>query len=247
MLLKIPINAYGDLCSLTYDLRLSYASKSEVDFFVSYIDKNPGRVLEAMSGSGRLLIPMAQRGYCVDGVDYSPSMLARCRARCAQQNLAPELYEQSLEFLVLPHTYATVIIALGSFQLMYDRTLAVQSLKKLHAHMFADGNLLIDIFEPVTTDVPTIQMISIDVHTQLRMSKKYNFDHNKQIAQVLCTYELMLYGIVQKIEEEMLQIVWYSDQQWSQLLADAGFKIITIHNNPYGQDEASRLIHAQKI
>ncbi|MDR3550047.1 MAG: class I SAM-dependent methyltransferase, partial [Candidatus Babeliales bacterium] len=72
------INAYGDLCSLCYDLRLAYAEQSEVDFFASFIDKNPGRVLEAMSGSGRLLIPLAQRGYTIDGVDYSPAMLARC-------------------------------------------------------------------------------------------------------------------------------------------------------------------------
>lgn len=242
------INAYGDLCSLCYDLRLAYAEQSEVDFFASFIDKNPGRVLEAMSGSGRLLIPLAQRGYTIDGVDYSPAMLARCNARCATFQLTPELYEQSLEALALPHHYATVIIALASFQLICDHTQALQALKNIHAHMLENGNLLIDIFMPDTTnDSSSVTKISVNNDTHIRLTKKYTFDLAKQIAQALCTYELIVNGAVQKIEEEILQLTWYSDEQWAELLAQAGFKIIKIYDNQFGQDETSRVIYAQKI
>ena len=77
-------------------------------------------VLEAMSGSGRLLIPLLQRGYNVEGVDNSPIMLERCRERCAALSLNPRLYEQSLENLSLIQRYGVVTIAVGSFQLIVD-------------------------------------------------------------------------------------------------------------------------------
>lgn len=246
--MNININTYGDLCSLCYDLRLSYAPKAEVDFFASSIDKKPGRTLEVMSGSGRLLIPLLQRGYTVDGADCSPAMLKRCKARCATLQLIPELYEQSLESLAISHQYATVIIALASFQLIFDRAQALQSLKNIYAHMLEQGNLLIDIFMPDATDEESsVSIIPVGNGTHIKLTKKYTFDLSKQIAQALCTYKLIVDGIVQQTEQEMLQVVWYSDAQWADLLAQAGFKIIKIYDNPFGKEETARVIHTQKV
>ena len=161
---KDSLQAYGLLCSQFYDATEKYASEQEVDFFVSCIAQHPGRVLEAMSGSGRLQIPLMQHGYIVDGVDHSAPMLARCRQRCATLGLElPELYEQSLENLTLPHQYGTVIIAVGSFQLITDSKLALQALKNLHAHMLPDGNLWIDIFVPdVGLDQYAVSRVFLD-------------------------------------------------------------------------------------
>ena len=95
---KNNLQAYGKLCGLFYDATEKYASEDEVNFFASFVELYPGRVLEAMSGSGRLQIPLMQRGYVVDGVDHSYAMLARCRQRCAKLEFTmPQLYEQSLE------------------------------------------------------------------------------------------------------------------------------------------------------
>src|SRR3990167_9087512 len=58
---KNNIQAYGQLCSQFYDATEKYASDQEVDFFTSCIEQHPGRVLEAMSGSGRLQIPLIRR------------------------------------------------------------------------------------------------------------------------------------------------------------------------------------------
>jgi len=246
--MNIKTNTYGNLCSLCYDLRLFYAQPPEFGFFATCIDMHPGRALEAMSGSGRLLIPLLQRGYTVDGVDCSPDMLARCHARCKQLKLTPKIYEQALENLSLPHQYATIIIALGSFQLISDQTQALQALKNLQAHMLDDGNLFIDIFVPETTGNPCSTSVEkVDDNTQLRLTKKNIFDHNKQIAQVLCTYELITNGIVQQTEQEMLQIIWRTDEQWANLLTQAGLKIVKIHDEPYGKDSVSRVLHARRI
>lgn len=245
--MNIEINTYGNLCSLCYDLRLAYAPQAEVDFFAACIDMHPGRVLEAMSGSGRLLIPLLQRGYIVDGVDCSPDMLARCHTRCEQLHLKPTIYKQALEHLSLSNQYTTILVAIGSFQLICDRMNALQALKNLHAHLVDDSNLFIDIFVPETTGDPSSTSTqNIDNNSQLRMTKKYIFEHDKQIAQALCTYELIMNGVVQQTEQEILQVVWYSDEQWAKLLAQAGFKIIKIYDEPYGKNSVSRVLHAKK-
>jgi SAM-dependent methyltransferase len=239
--------AYGNLCSLFYDATKSYAPEQEVDFYASFIQQNPGRVLEAMSGSGRLQIPLLQRGYLVDGVDNSPIMLARCRERSAALQIAAELYEQSLEALQLPHQYATVTIAVGSFQLLYERAQAVQALKNIQAHMQAEGNLLVDIFVPdMTADPYSTRMARLDNRTTIRLMTRQVFHEEERRADAFCNYELLVDGIVQQREHELIQVTWYTDAEFAQLLQETGFELITIHDTTFRASGPSRVAHAKK-
>lgn len=240
--------AYGTLCSLFYDATKAYAPEREVNFYASFIDQNPGRVLEAMSGSGRLQIPLMQRGYVVDGVDNSHIMLERCRERCANLGITPELYEQSLEALTLPHTYATVTIAVGSFQLITDRAAALQALKNLRGHMQARGNLLIDIFVPDRDiDPRSVRVARINDQTAIRLTTRHIFDEEKKIADAFCTYELIVDGTVRQEEHELIQVVWRTDQEWQELVEEAGFELIKIYDETFRASGPSRVIHAKKL
>lgn len=243
------IQFYGKLCGLFYDATEKYASQQEVDFFASCIDLSPGRVLEPMSGSGRLQIPLLQRGYVVDGVDISSAMLARCRERCAYLGLKePELYEQSLENFVIPHRYSTMIIAFGSLQLIADRAALLGSLQNLHAHMLEDGNLLIDIFIPdQTIDQYSVSIVRLDEHRVVRVTRRYVFDLEKRKVDTFCLYELLVNGMVQEQENGLIEIVWYSDDEWKELLLQAGFEIVAIHDKKFKESEPSRVIHARPI
>jgi len=57
----------------------------------------------------------------IDGVDYSPEMLASCRKRCDERGLNTTLYESDLQVLSLPHKYEAIIIPGGSFLLIEQR------------------------------------------------------------------------------------------------------------------------------
>ncbi len=247
-MVKDTLKAYGELSSLFYDATEKYASQREVDFFSSFIEQFPGRVLEAMSGSGRLQIPLMQRGYIVDGVDVSDAMLARCRQRCAGLGLNPELYEQSLENLMLPYTYSTVIIAVGSFQLIIDPIAMKKALKNLHDHMFVGAHLFIDIFVPdIAIDQSSETTVHLDRHRALRLTKRHLFDVEKKLAHSFCLYELMVDGIVVQQENELIEVVWYSDIEWQELLLHAGFEVIRIYDETFRKSEPSRVIHARAI
>jgi len=54
-----------------------------------------------MCGSGRFLVPLAEAGFDIDGVDASPDMLDSCRRKCRERDLSPALLEQFLEDVAL--------------------------------------------------------------------------------------------------------------------------------------------------
>jgi SAM-dependent methyltransferase len=246
--MKVKLTAYGKLCSLFYDATKKYAPEQEVAFYASFMEQAQGRVLEAMSGSGRLQIPLLQLGYVVDGVDNSPIMLDRCRQRCTELQLTPELYEQSLEKLVLPYKYTTVTIAVGSFQLIVDRMFALQALKNIYAHMYKGGSLLIDIFVPdVTAEPRSTRTVHLDHRTAIRLTTRHVFDEQKKIADAFCFYELIVDGIVQQEENELIQVTWYTDEELVQMLKEASFDVVKIYDKVFRSTSPSRIVHARAL
>lgn len=239
------IYAYGKLCTLFYNATKTYAPEKEVNFYASFMNKN-SRVLEAMSGSGRLQIPLIQLGFTVDGVDNSSVMLNSCRARCADLKLSPEIYEQSLENLDLPHKYQTVTIAVGSFQLIVDRVNALKSLKNIRAHMSDNGDLLIDIFVPdQSIDSRSTRIVRIDDNTIIRLTTRYVFNNQEKIADAFCLYELIRDGVIEEQENELMQVTWYDDNEFRELLNKAGFEVVNIYQEIFRASGPSRVVHAK--
>lgn len=239
--------AYGKLCGLFYDATKQYAPEKEVAFYASFMD-HERPVLEAMSGSGRLLIPLLQRGYTVEGVDNSSIMLDRCRERCTVLSLSPLLYEQSVENLRLPKQYGTVTIAVGSFQLIVDRATALQALRTIAAHMLEGGNLLIDLFVPDCTNTdPIIRLARIDDTTTIRLSTRTIFYEELQQADAFCSYQLLVNGTPCEEEDELIKVTWYTDDQFKTLLGEAGFRVRNFYTESFRSSGPSRIVHAVKV
>ena len=74
-----------------YDIAFSYDITGELNFFTAcfeaYADIEVSRVLEPACGSGRLLLPLAERGYHVLGYDISEEMVAYTRDKIEQVGL----------------------------------------------------------------------------------------------------------------------------------------------------------------
>lgn len=238
--------AYGKLCSLFYDATKQFAPEKEINFYESFIKQNPGRVLEAMSGSGRLQIPLLQRGYEVDGIDNSRIMLDRCLERAAKLNISPIVYEQSLENMDLPHKYTNVTIAVGSFQLITDKAAALNSLKNLHRHMEKGGNLLIDFFIPETGDSsPFIREAILDHNSKIRLTTNYKFDTKESKAFGYCKYELLIDNKVCEQEDETIAICWYTEDELQNLINQAGFEVVKIYKERFRATGDSDILHAK--
>lgn len=237
---------YGKLASLYYDTKEQYAPPDEVAFYANFI--LPGQmVLEAMSGSGRLQIPLLQQGYHVEGVDNSAHMLARCRQRCAQLGLSPKLHEQAVQNLSLDQKYHVCIITLGSFQLIADKVQALRTVQKIHTHMHDGGTLLLDMFVPQEISgerISSTDTAHVDDHTMVTFSTHYVFDNQHKRVDAFCSYELIIDGQVQETEHELMQFVWYDDHELASLLDQAGFDVICIHEKTFRPTGLSRIVQA---
>ena len=75
---------YDEVRAVRYDTAYADAfarAPAVVDALAGLIGPPPARVLELGIGTGRLALPLAQRGYTVEGVDDSEPMVAQLRAK----------------------------------------------------------------------------------------------------------------------------------------------------------------------
>jgi SAM-dependent methyltransferase len=80
-----------------YDASLAGSPLFAIDQeFVQKFCPQPGRLLDLGCGTGRVLVPLARRGYWVLGVDLSSEMLAVARDKAAAENVIIHLLQANL-------------------------------------------------------------------------------------------------------------------------------------------------------
>ncbi len=115
-----------------------------------YAERADGPLLDLGCGSGRVLVPLAQAGFHLTGVDSSNEMLARARRRVATANVGNKvtLLEHDIADAPLDRTFGMAFIQVNSF--MHLNTLARQRQALLcwHRHLRPGAALVIDLFNP---------------------------------------------------------------------------------------------------
>ena len=109
---------------------------SELDLYRPYLSSP---ILDAGCGAGRLLAPLRQEGFDVDGCDASADMVERCRRRVPDATL----WVSTLHQLDPPRRYAA-IICIGVLGLRSTREQDVQALRQLHDALLPDGTLVLE-------------------------------------------------------------------------------------------------------
>ena len=108
----------------------------ELDLYERYL-RSP--VLDAGCGAGRLLAPLHDRGFDIDGCDVSPDMIERCRRRAPDATL----WVSALHDLDPPRRYASIVCS-GVFGLGSTRDQDIQALERLAHALVPGGTLVLD-------------------------------------------------------------------------------------------------------
>jgi SAM-dependent methyltransferase len=108
----------------------------EVELYRPYL-RDP--ILDAGCGAGRLLAPLRELGYDVDGCDASPDMIDRCRRRAPDATL----WVSRLHELDPPRRYAA-IVACGVFGIGTSPEEDGQAVARLHDALLPGGTLVLD-------------------------------------------------------------------------------------------------------
>jgi SAM-dependent methyltransferase len=223
---------YQALCTEFYDIDKCFAEADEVNFYKQFLDKDK-LILEPMCGSGRLLIPLIQEGYQIHGLDNSIPMLDNCRDRARRLGLEPVLFEASIETMQLPHKYHLMLIPLGSFQLLYPRSMAFNALQNFRKHLHARGRLILDLFVPwdALYENNEEEFIEKEVSTSdggVIKHKSHNHSNKyEQYCHSNSTYTKIINNKVVSEENEEMYLSWYYRYEMELILEKYGFNNVT--------------------
>lgn len=108
-----------------------------------------GAVLELGVGTGRLAIPLAERGLVVDGIEASPAMAARLRAQPGGGRVGV-LQADLAGFRLVRTDYAVAVCAVSTlFMLRHDDQL--RCLRCTAEHLAPGGQVFLEAFRPDPT------------------------------------------------------------------------------------------------
>jgi ubiquinone/menaquinone biosynthesis C-methylase UbiE len=226
---------YEGLEASLYDLIWEDEYDDEA-FYSWLLSEKEGKILEVACGTGRILIPLCQRGWDIEGLDASQTMLSLCAQNAKSSDINPTLHHQKMEEMSLPEKYNTIFLPGFSFQLLTTRDEAEQALSRFRNHLDKDGQLIISTF------VPWASIQSEECENTWRLRK--NTSRPEDNTQVLCheaiatarqeqlltiwnRYEILSSeGKLLETELRRMVIRWYFKNEFLLLLEKAGFKNI---------------------
>ncbi|MCM3110548.1 class I SAM-dependent methyltransferase [Lederbergia lenta] len=232
---------YGVLCTEVYDFtkKVGQSLGGDIEYYRERLKDCKGSILEAMVGSGRVIIPLLESGLNVDGVDYSLEMLDSCRRRCEERGLKPNLHKFNLKELSLPKKYEAIIIPAGSFLLIEKRDESIEVLKRLYDHLEPGGRLMLDLFLPdnkFVTDgkfegTSAFKLPNGDTITMEEKLVEADLFNQNKVSYI--KYEKWREGERIQSELQRLALRWYGIEEFKLVLENIGFSDIIVSADFY--------------
>ena len=224
-------NYYGNLCTEMYEILHDKAPQDELDFYLSYAEKNK-KILEIMCGSGRFLVPFLEYGYNIRGVDFSVEMLEKLKLKVPEADVE---YADIAEYTT-NEQFDYIFISSGSVSLFTDMNLCQKILKKIKGLLAPAGKF---VFAVDTIAAKCLDNDDYETSVSVKMkngfdlvlkTKKY-FDVQQQIQFSPGIYELYDRDKLLKSEHMDFQTHLYKFGEMENYLREAGFTEIKTYSS----------------
>lgn len=224
-------NYYGNLCTEMYEILHDKAPQDELDFYLSYAEKNK-KILEIMCGSGRFLVPFLKYGYNIRGVDFSVEMLEKLKLKAPEADVE---YADIAEYTT-NEQFDYIFISSGSVSLFTDMNLCQKILKKIKGLLAPAGKFVfaVDTIAAKCLDNDDYEMsVSVKMKNgfDLVLKTKNYFDVQQQIQFSPGIYELYDRDKLLKSEHMDFQTHLYKFGEMENYLREAGFTEIKTYSS----------------
>ncbi len=218
---------YTSLEAELHDLFWEDEETPEQAWLDALLTEFPGRALEVGCGSGRLLLPLLEKGHTVEGLDPSPDMLMLCREKAG--GLQPVLHEATMANFRSNSPYRSILIPSFTLQLSSD---PVADLRHLRGMLTDDGVLYLTVFRPFAEldgELPEDEWY-LDHEADLpgggraTLHTRHHLDRGNHVLHREHRYRLDKDGAIREHRSEQ-SIRWFEPGPLAGMLDDAGFEI----------------------
>ena len=241
------------------------SSIPDVDFFKDYAKSADGKILEPACGTGRVLIPLAQAGYEITGIDLSKHMLDICRQKLAEQpadiQKRVHLVHANMADFQLNEKFALTIIPAHSFQILISQQDQENCLRSIAEHLVSHGRLIVDVFHPHFPRLFDPQYLQ---ERQTRTNITLSDGRNVRVSDRIAAYHKSeQYNDVEQIyyvhhpdgrEERLVQAFpmhYFFRYEMEYLLRLCGFKVIELFGkydkSPFTDTSPEMIFVAEKV
>ena len=224
---------YGRLVAEVYELDKPVGSSFPgLRYYTRQLAGVTGRILEPATGTGRVLVPLLEAGFAVEGLDVSPDMLAVCRQHCRDRGLDPVLREADMATVAEPGAYQAIIIPAGSIMLLDGRAAAPRALAAFRESLTPGGRLILDI-EPLqpTTGPAATRYWERDPYLWTLQVMHTEYDSVANQTTSFLRYEKWRDGGLVATELQLFRLQHWSLPEFGRLLTDAGFTDVSVTAN----------------
>jgi SAM-dependent methyltransferase len=217
----------------------------DLSFYHELARRTGGPLLELMCGTGRVLLPLAEAGHTITGVDISPAMLAIARDRIAEAALAGRatLIEGDVRDVPLPaKEFALSFVAINSFMHLEAVRDQLACLSNVRRALAPRGLLVLDLFNPDPAAI-------LREDNRLVLDREYELDgrHVQKFVAIDSDAAAQLSHVTYLYDETdprgaltrhtmRFTMRWFYRFELEHLLARAGFTMRNLYGS-YGLDE----------
>jgi SAM-dependent methyltransferase len=247
-------DVYADIYDAQY-----WGYTEDIAFYVGEAYQAKGPVLELACGTGRVLLPCADAGAFITGLDLSQAMLTRCQEKLAAYS--PEVAERvrlvtgDMRAFKLPERFDLITSPFRSFLLLLTVQDQLQTLATIREHLTDAGRLIFNVFVPDVKMMAERSSESGEAMTHLKeflipesghrmmMWDSRHYRINEQMLESLFIYdEVDETGQVVRRSYKPLRLRWIYRYEAEHLLARSGFAVEALYGgfNRLPFDENSR-------
>jgi SAM-dependent methyltransferase len=227
-----------DIIADLYDIYVP--ATFDIDFFVKETQKSSGEVLELMSGTGRVSIPLLEAGVKLTCVDLSSKSNDILEKKLLQMGLKADVYQMDICELELSKKFDMIIIPFHSFAHITSPDDQRKALARIQQHLLPGGTFI------CTLGNPKIRQKAVD--GQLRLLRKYplpetqgsllllisenNNEADNQVVEAMQFYEEYdAKGVLQCKRLLELHFRLSRKDEFEGLAKDAGFKVKALYGD----------------
>jgi len=120
----------------------------DISFYLRQIANTGGPILELACGTGRITLPIAEKGFQITGLDVSQAMLTHAQAKAAVRGVEVQWIHADCRDFSLDRRFAFVFFPFNSIAHLHSLESLEACLARVREHLAPDGRFAVDMYNP---------------------------------------------------------------------------------------------------